>query len=709
MTSVTDLSRVQHFAKAIVVGSSLTLLPIAAAVAQSLPAGLASPGSADLQSVIQQALISNPEVQAAWNGLNAAGHDVGVARGNYLPSLDVAAGIGREDTEGDGRGSYDTDFAELTLSQMIYDGFATRSEVERLDRAKLVRYYELLGASENVALEAARAYLDVNRYRELVRLAQGNYADHQRVYDQVEDRVSSGAGRGVDLQQITGRLALAESNLMTEASNLHDVTARYQRIVGSLPAENLAPAPRLDDRLPPSVAEAVNMAFEGNPDFHAAIENIEASRAEQAGARAGFQPRLDLRGRTGTNNESGIAGRRDQHSIELVASMNLYRGGSDLASFRAASDRVEQSINLREKVCTDIRQTTQIAYNDTQRLREQMQYLNEHRQSIDRVRGAYQQQFDIGERTLLDVLDSENEYFEASRAYVNAEYDAVLADARTLAAMGQFMQVLGVARDDMPSLAEMGSDGVALDPSVICPEQGPAGFTLEDFTGGINAPAPTRAPDVTLSADALFAVGSAELGVASRQELDDLAAQIRQRDDLARVFIAGHADSTGTDAINDPLSQRRADSVADYLASQGVPRDLIETRGYGSHRPIAANDTAQGRQQNRRVEVTLETRQESAGHFSLPEAEPNDVVALPQPEAEPNDVAVFLQVAALSQEESAAGLRDELSKVLDRPATLASGAGLHRVRLGPLEPRELSELQSRLDQMGYHDTYVVRG
>ncbi|RDB42049.1 agglutination protein [Halomonas sp. DQ26W] len=739
MKKKTDLPRARFLAKAIVLGSSLTLMPITAAVAQSLPSGMAAPGAADLQQVIRQALTTNPEVHAAWNGLSAAGHDVSVARGNYLPRIDVTAGIGREDS-GDGRGSYDTDFAELTLNQMIYDGFATRSEVERLDRAKLVRYYELLGASENVALEAARAYLDVSRYRDLVRLAQDNYADHRRVFNQIEDRVRSGAGRGVDLQQISGRLALAESNLMTEASNLHDVTARYQRIVGSLPAENLAPAPRLDDRLPPSVTDAVNMAFEGNPEFHAAIENIEASRAEQAGTRADFQPRLDLRGRAGTNNESGIAGRRDQHSIELVASMNLYRGGSDLASFRAASDRVEQSVNLRDKACNDIRQTTQIAYNDTQRLREQMQYLNEHRQSIDRVRGAYQQQFDIGERTLLDVLDSENEYFESSRAYVNAEYDVVLADARTLAAMGQLMQVLGVVRDDMPTLAEMGSDGVERDPSVICPVQGPAGFTLADLTGGISIPAPVRGPDVTLSADALFAVNSAVLTPIARNELDTLVTQIRDRENLGGVFIAGHADSTGTDAINDPLSQRRADSVADYLVSQGVPRNLIETRGYGSRQPIASNDTVQGRQQNRRVEVTLETRQESAsrlqqqgqqaeavfGSVPIPVAQEATEMAfgtglyasIPQALAGAKgfdiavaamEDAVFLQVAALSRESSAADLRDQLSRALERPVTLASGSGLHRVRLGPIDTRELAEFQARLGQMGYHGAYVVRG
>jgi len=598
-------------------GTGLTCLSLGQAMAQSLPSDMAIPGSSNLQETVQQAITQNPEVNAAFRAFNAAGYDRDEAWGGYMPSVDATAGVGRESVEGDGRGSYDTDYVQLELNQMVYDGFATAGRVEQLDRAELVRYYELLGASENVALEATRAYADVLRYRELVRLAQDNYRQHMRVYDQIEERALSGAGRGVDLEQITGRVALAESNLLTEASNLHDVSARYNRIVGDLPVENLAPTPALEDELPSSVQEAVNLAFEGNPDFHAAIEDIAASRAEQDIAEAGFHPRLDIVGRTGSNNDDSAAiGRRDQSSIELVASMNLYRGGSDLASFRAASERIEEAVENRELACRNVRQTTQIAYGDTQRLREQMQYLNQHRQSIDRVRGAYQQQFDIGERTLLDVLDSENEFFEASRAYVNAQYDVAIADAEALASMGHLMRTLKVSRADMPSLSELGSDGVEIDAEATCPTQAPANYTLDDLVGQQTSTAPpARAPDVTLSADAIFAVNSAQLGASARQELMKLADDIRGRaNQVARVYIAGHADNTGSDALNDPLSLRRAESVGSFLSQQGVDGGLIQVAGFGSHEPVASNATADGRQRNRRVEVTIETHQETAQH-----------------------------------------------------------------------------------------------
>ena len=199
---------------------------------------------------------------------------------------------------------------------------------------------------------------------------------------------------------------------MTEATNLHDVTARYMRIVGDLPAQNLMAVPSLEEELPDSVSQAVNLAFQGNPDFHAAIENINVQRAEQGSSRAAFLPRLEIQGRSGTNNQDdAIAGRRDETSIQLVATMNLYNGGSDLAAYRAASERIEEAVVHRELACTNVRQTTKIAYNDAQLLREQLNYLNEHRLSIDRVRGAFKQQFDIGQRTLVDVLVSGNEYF----------------------------------------------------------------------------------------------------------------------------------------------------------------------------------------------------------------------------------------------------------------------------------------------------------
>ena len=139
----------------------------------------------------------------------------------------------------------------------MYDGFATRNDVKRLDHARLVRLFEFFDTSESVALEVVKAYYDVLRYRQLLRLAEDNFVQHRSVFDQTERRVKAKVARAVDLEQISARLAMAEANLLTETSNLHDTTARFQRIVGLMPTRDMpVPAPLLRD-IPEDASGAV--------------------------------------------------------------------------------------------------------------------------------------------------------------------------------------------------------------------------------------------------------------------------------------------------------------------------------------------------------------------------------------------------------------------------------------------------------------------
>lgn len=440
----------------------------------SAVAGAQTP--ATLQDTVKKAIVSNPEVQARWHAFLSSRHEQDVARGGYLPRVDLTTGVGRENlSQPDLPTTHLTRRdAALSLSQMIYDGFATRDEVARLAYAKLVRYYEVLDTSESIALDATRAYMDVLRYRELSILAQENFAQHDQVFNQIQERVQAGVGRRVDLEQAGGRLALAQSNLLTEASNLHDVSARYQRIVGELPpGEMIAPA-LLEQGIPASVEEALKLAYQGSPAFNAAIENVRSAQADARGRQANFQPRIDLRAiKDVAFNADGVAGRQDSEIIELVLNYNLFKGGSDRALSSQFAERLAQSKDLRDKACRDIRQTLVIAFKDIHNLSRQLGFLDQHQLAIEKVREAYRKQFDIGQRTLLDLLDTENEYFQARRSYVNATYEHAIAHARTLAGMGNLLATLQVGRDDLPTAQELGQDRQEVDPGSQCPAEAP--------------------------------------------------------------------------------------------------------------------------------------------------------------------------------------------------------------------------------------------
>jgi outer membrane protein OmpA-like peptidoglycan-associated protein len=110
---------------------------------------------------------------------------------------------------------------------------------------------------------------------------------------------------------------------------------------------------------------------------------------------------------------------------------------------------------------------------------------------------------------------------------------------------------------------------------------------------------------VTFDSGILFATNKADLNQTSKNELNNLANIMKQNADVS-IDVRGYTDSTGSDAINQPLSVNRAQSVANYLTQNGVKYSQMKNvNGYGSSNPVASNETAAGRQQNRRVEVYL--------------------------------------------------------------------------------------------------------
>lgn len=434
------------------------------------PAVPASTVQQELREIAQQAVLKSPEVTTKWHNYKAAEEEIGVARGGYFPRVDLNAGAGRESlkTPDAERDRYNRRGYGLTLNQMLFDGFATRSEVRKLDKARLVRYFELLEASENVALEAGRAYLDVLRYRNLLQLAEDNYVRHKATYEQLKIRTASGVGRRADLEQAGSRLALAEVNLTTETANLHDVTARYQRLVGALPPASITDPQLVRSSVPASSKAAMDVLYQRNPTLHAAIENIEAAQYDISARRAAYSPKVDFRARTETiNNYQGVRGDRDNNVAEVVLNWNLFNGGSDRARERQYMERKNVAVEMREKACRDTRQTLQIAYNDVARLGEQAKYLKTQVELQQKTRDAYRDQFNVGQRTLLDLLDTENELLSARRSLVNAEVDLSLAYLRTYAGMGTLLEFMGLQRleTETPAARELAQ----VDAAALCP------------------------------------------------------------------------------------------------------------------------------------------------------------------------------------------------------------------------------------------------
>lgn len=647
----------------------LTLLTLAillnlGAQAQNLPAPLVQ--------AARKAVVSNPEVQARWNGFKAAGSERDVARGGFLPQLDLSATHGREDRVSPTRpdaGSYNVNTAQLTLTQMLFDGLFTANESKRLGYTKLTRYYELSEAAETAALEAVTTYADVVRYRELVDAATQNYVEHKQTTAQVEERSNAGVGRRVDVEQANGRLALAESNLLTELTNLHDVSARYLRVVGEKPPASLPtlPTPFQLGTLPDSTDVLMRDGLQGSPTLKAAVENVRAARQAIESRKSAYLPRLDFRAYASRDdNTGGIPGNTRVNGMELALNYNLFRGGADKARERQIVDQKEQARDLQEKACRDVRQTLSLAYSDVRSLSEQQKYIDQHRLSAEKSREAYRQQFDLGQRTLLDLLDSQNEYFEATRSYINAHYKQVAAQARTLAGMGQLVAALGVTRDDMPSAQDSGQDRSGTDPADLCPAdettvdtvnaikarfatplaKGPGSYVVlipspdgtvgrvlvqgkqgvQDLTqayqgasmdGGstpVDVSKPQMERDFGPAIAALpplperfvlyFNQGGVQLTKVSKALLPRILARARDRKALD-IWLVGYTDTVGSTQRNDALGLKRANAIANHFQQAGLKNIPMTIESYGERSPEFATPDETSEPRNRRGAVTL--------------------------------------------------------------------------------------------------------
>jgi len=405
-----------------------------------------------LPEAMQQALDVHPEIQAGVNSRLAADYQLRAAKGGYLPKVDLLGGYGREGTDSvttraDSGNHYETlnrSESSLRLSQMVFDGFATSSEVGRQQATVNSRAYSLLGTSERTALTVAQVYLDVLTRREFVRLAEENLKSHQRIYDQIQLRTQRGVGSGADLDQAEARMAQARNNLITEQTNLADSETNFLSAVGQMPDQLERPAPFIA-MMPANLNEARTQMVENSPILRSAESDIAAAEKQYETAKSTFYPRFDAElGRTADNDIDGQNGHNNEWQAMLRMRFNLYSGGSNKADLESKSYLSNQALDIRNNALRQLNEELGLAWNALNNANAQVPIAQQYVDHSTAVRTAYQRQFSLGERTLLDLLDSENELFTASRRLAEIKNIQLFTQYRIKATMGELLRSQGV-------------------------------------------------------------------------------------------------------------------------------------------------------------------------------------------------------------------------------------------------------------------------
>lgn len=404
-----------------------------------------------LPEAMQSALNVHPEIRADINARLAAEEQMKSARGGYLPRVDLLAGYGREYTDSPStRGlTHDTETltrgeSTLRLQQMLFDGFATSSEVGRTRAIVNARAYELLGNAERTGLRVVEVYLDVLRRQQLVALAEDNLRGHERVFDQITRRSERGVGRMADLDQADARLAQARNNLLTEQTNLADAQVNFLSVVGNDPNQLQWPA-GLDGHLPESLPAARDAMLQSNALLSSSQADVQAAEQQYKASQSLFYPRFDAElSRSADNNIDGAVGHSNDWRAMVNMRFNLFAGGSDRAEKQARAYQVDQAMDIRNNALRVLTEELGLAWNALDNARRQLPIAEQYAERSGKVREAYQSQFGLGERTLLDLLDSENELFAAQRRLEDVRFAALFNQYRIQAILGSLLRSQGV-------------------------------------------------------------------------------------------------------------------------------------------------------------------------------------------------------------------------------------------------------------------------
>ena len=401
-----------------------------------------------LEQVVEHTLSSNPEVLAARQQLLALESEVRGAKAGFLPTLDLELGIGRESTESPATGGNSVELTRtesaLRLRQLIYDGRATASEADRQKARYNSQLFDTLATEETTALRVAEVYINALRQSELLELLGASLDAHQNIYDQMSLRSDAGVGSRSDLDQIAARLALANSNYIAGQNNLQDAISNFYGVVGYLPESSTMERPSLftfTDKLESSL----QIAFDNHPQLKSAEADIEAAKAQHRASKSAFYPTLTLEGdRTINEDIDGVEGTNEDWVIALRLRYNLYRGGADSARKNQTAELIGAAQEVRATTKRQVEEGLRLSWSAYTFTTQQIEFLTAYVTSVEATREAYLKQFNIGRRSLLDLLNTENEVLDAKRNFLNADYDRLLAQYRVVQAEGNLSNKLGI-------------------------------------------------------------------------------------------------------------------------------------------------------------------------------------------------------------------------------------------------------------------------
>lgn len=407
----------------------------------------AGPASAQsLKSELEGLLGTHPQILSKQQSVEAARAGVRRAYGNYLPRLDVSGEFGYESVDSPlakdvGGGSYskDKEVGGVKLTQRLFDGYATPSDVRSARLNVEVAEFTVTGTRQEVLFEGINAYVEVLRQQTLVELARDSERTIMQQLHLEDERVQRGAGIAVDVLQAKSRLQLAKERRIAFEGGLKDAITRYIQVFNHPPdlPKMERPVPPAD-LLPDTLEGAVSAAEGENPAVDASLATVEVASERRRLARSGYYPTVNIVASADRErNVDLVQGTRKAMSVVLQTTWNLFNGFATQAGVRQAAHDYQAAQSNHESVRREVVENIRLAWDELITAQQRVELLDNAVAIAAEVFDARQKLRSAGRETVINVLDAENELYNARINLTTAEGDRTIAVYRVLQGMGR--------------------------------------------------------------------------------------------------------------------------------------------------------------------------------------------------------------------------------------------------------------------------------
>ncbi|MEA1956619.1 MAG: TolC family outer membrane protein [Campylobacterota bacterium] len=395
-----------------------------------------------LNEAVNEVINTNPEVVEKVKKYNSLRSVNEQSYSGYYPTIDIEGEIGYEEISNSSTGfvkkESDIDSARIVLKENIFNGFATQNLVDKSEAKLNSAKFDYLYNVNNKAYETIQNYIAILKNDAIISLSLGNIKVHEKILNDIKEKLDNNVGKISEHDRVAGRLAMANTQYIIKQNTLKEAVYIFHKLLGRFIRLEELKKPTFNEKLLPLALDGtIKTQLEFHPQLLSTQYDVKAKEYDYEMSKKEFYPIIDFEvSKAISHNMSGVDGKEDDFKAVVKARYNLYNGGYDEHEKQKRLSDIHLENEVKNRVKRTLLNDIQLSWSGYQVIEKQIPALRKNKYFMKKMLKAYKEEYKLGRRKLINILDAENEFYNAKVQLVEAEYNLLLQKFKILKAQG---------------------------------------------------------------------------------------------------------------------------------------------------------------------------------------------------------------------------------------------------------------------------------